>query len=138
MRLKAIVELQDAYKWASVNSETATSTRYVHAMQFADRWEITYEQALAIAKGQMSLSDAAQLMCNHADMLIADVEALHRVAPMPWKLDVHDISGFLEDITGSTLCGGEYSEGYIDADEPWVSPMLELTNTYSKLREVLK
>lgn len=138
MRLKAIAELQTAYRNAGADNATDHSIRTCLVLDFADKWEILWEQARDIAEGHMTLSDAAQLMCNHVEMLVADVEALHRVAPMPWKLDVHDISGYLEDITGSTLCGGEYSEGYIDADEPWVPPMLELTNTYSKLREVLK
>lgn len=56
-------------------------------------------------------------------------DKLNKAAPTPWSVKADDLSGYIYDVEGNALFGGELGEGYIDPDAPVVQALLQFINT---------
>ena len=130
MRLSAVADLQNQYNSLMKHGMTKKQLCDL-VIPFRDRWELTDKQALAIARGEMSLQDAAMLMAhNDEHYLLSVLKTLHSEAPMPWKVRGDDLSSYIYDAKGHVVCGGENSEGRVDYSDPWVEPLIEMTEVF--------
>ena len=130
MRLAAVADLQNRYKFLLKHGISKKQLCDL-VIPFRDRWELTDKQALQIARGEMSLQYAAMLMVhNDEHYLLSVLKTLHREAPMPWKVRGDDLSSYIYDAKGHVVCGGENSEGRVDYRDPWVEPLIEMTEVF--------
>lgn len=68
MRLAAVADLQNRYQFLMKHGMSKKQLCDL-VIPFRDRWELTDKQALQIARGEMSLQDAAKLMVHNTEVM---------------------------------------------------------------------
>lgn len=138
MRLSAVAELQRGYKSLMKHGMTKKQLCDL-VIPFRDRWELTDKQALQIARGEMPLATASELMKREDDQtVLRALMELNQQAPMPWSVKADILSGYVKDASGDYLFGGDNNEGRVDYAYPWMKPLIELTKAFATSQEVFK
>lgn len=68
MRLAAVADLQNRYKFLMKHGMSKKQLCDL-VIPFRDRWGLTDKQALAIARGEVSLQEVAKLMVHNTEVV---------------------------------------------------------------------